>query len=80
MGVYRKIRFLSIEAEISTLDDFLALFMNRQIILSQKMGKKFFRRKQLATLSQRSPVKNEIQYQCIKKIFMFDMTENTYTL
>ena len=56
MGVYRKIRFLSIEAEISTLDDFLALFMNRQIILSQKMGKKFFRRKQLATLSQRSPV------------------------
>ena len=58
MGVYRKIRFLSIEAEISTLDDFLALFMNRQIILSQKMGKKFFRRKQLATLSQRSPVKD----------------------
>ena len=34
----------------------MALFMNRQIILSQKMGKKFFRRKQLATLSQRSPV------------------------
>ena len=57
MGVYRKIRFLSIEAEISTLDDFLALFMNRQIILSQKMGKKIFHRKQLATLSQRSPVK-----------------------
>ena len=57
MGVYRKIRFLSIEAEISTLDDFLALFMNRQIILSQKMEKKIFRRKQLATLSQRSPVK-----------------------
>ena len=56
MGVYRKIRFLSIEAEISTLDDFLALFMNRQIILSQKMGKKIFHRKQLATLSQRSPV------------------------
>ena len=42
MGVYRKIRFLSIEAEISTLDDFLALFMNRQIILSQKMEKKIF--------------------------------------
>ena len=57
MGVYRKIRFLSIEAEISTLDDFLALFMNRQIILSQKMEKKFFRRKHLATRSQRSPVK-----------------------
>ena len=62
MGVYRKIRFLSIEAEISTLDDFLALFMNRQIILSQKMGKKFFRRKQLATLSQRSPVKLNIDF------------------
>ena len=62
MGVYRKIRFLSIEAEISTLDDFLALFMNRQIILSQKMGKKFFRRKQLATLSQRSPVKTGKNY------------------
>ena len=60
MGVYRKIRFLSIEAEISTLDDFLALFMNRQIILSQKMGKKIFHRKQLATLSQRSPVKEEL--------------------
>ena len=57
MGVYRKICFLSIKAEISTLDDFLALFMNRQIILSQKMEKKFFRRKHLATLSQRSPVK-----------------------
>ena len=58
MGVYRKIRFLSIEAEISTLDDFLALFMNRRIIFSQKMEKKFFCRKHLATLSQRSPVKD----------------------
>ena len=62
MGVYRKIRFLSIEAEISTLDDFLALFMNRQIILSQKMGKKIFHRKQLATLSQRSPVKAALTF------------------
>ena len=57
MGVYRKIRFLSIEAEISTLDDFLAFFMNKQIIFSQKMERKNFRRKQLATLSQRGPVK-----------------------
>ena len=56
MGIYRKISFLSIKAEISTLDDFLALFMNRRIIFSQKMEKKIFRRKHLATLSQRSPV------------------------
>ena len=42
MGIYRKISFLSIKAEISTLDDFLALFMNRRIIFSQKMEKKFF--------------------------------------
>ena len=28
----------------------------------------------------RNIFKNEIQYQCIKKMFMFDMTENTYTL
>ena len=64
MGIYRKISFLSIKAEISTLDDFLALFMNRRIIFSQKMEKKNFRRKHLATLSQRSPVKNMaiIQY------------------
>ena len=67
MGVYRKIRFLSIEAEISTLDDFLALFMNRQIILSQKMKKKFFRRKQLATLSQRSPV-NVMRMDCKENV------------
>ena len=64
MGVYRKIRFLSIEAEISTLDDFLALFMNRQIILSQKIEKKIFRRKQLATLSQRSPVNHNPNRLC----------------
>ena len=57
MGIYRKISFLSIKAEISTLDDFLALFMNRRIIFSQRMQKKIFRRKHLATLSQRSPVK-----------------------
>ena len=56
MGIYRKISFLSIKAEISTLDDFLALFMNRRSIFRQKMEKKFFRRKHLATLSQRSPV------------------------
>ena len=42
MGIYRKISFLSIKAEISTLDDFLALFMNRRIIFSQKMEKHFF--------------------------------------
>ena len=70
MGVYRKIRFLSIEAEISTLDDFLALFMNRQIILSQKMGKKIFHRKQLATLSQRSPV-NGINISCMQELIKF---------
>ena len=76
MGVYRKIRFLSIEAEISTLDDFLALFMNRQIILSQKMGKKIFHRKQLATLSQRSPVK---VFTFVKKTFdiIFDQLSKT---
>ena len=56
MGIYRKISFLSIKAEISTLDDFLALFMNRRIIFSQKMETKIFRRKHLASLSQRSPV------------------------
>ena len=65
MGIYRKISFLSIKAEISTLDDFLALFMNRRIIFSQKMEKKFFRRKHLATLSQRSPVK-EIYLSCLQ--------------
>ena len=59
MGIYRKISLLSIKAEISTLDDFLALFMNRQIIFSQKIKKKF-RRKHLATLSQKSPVNNEL--------------------
>ena len=79
MGVYRKIRFLSIEAEISALDDFLALFMNTQIILSQKMEKKNFRRKQLATLSQRSPVK----FQFLKNMYhqtQFDQTSINFEI
>ena len=75
MGIYRKISFLSIKAEISTLDDFLALFMNRRIIFSQKMEKKIFRRKHLATLSQRSPVKSKlywfIRYKGIQKLSIF---------
>ena len=79
MGIYRKISFLSIKAEISTLDDFLALFMNRRIIFSQKMEKKFFRRKHLATLSQRSPVKSDHDDVTTSNLLMDDHT-NSQTL